>query len=182
MATSRNTSRARGRAPRRATDAGTNATDLAKLLGVTREAVRLWTNDGCPRRDDGTYLVAEVVTWLRERDRRALRDETAPKEAQERARKMRIDADRSELAYRQELGELLPLAEFQQQIETIVGGFAAVASGQLARFEKKIVAAQTPADARRITEQIHAALMAGARAFADRMEADADAEPEDTAA
>lgn len=152
------------------------------MLGVSREAVRLWTNEGAPRRDDGSYLVAEIVTWLREKDRRALRDETAPKEAQERARKTRTEADIKELEYQERLGQLLPVAEFQRQIDLIIGGFSAVAAGQMSRFEKKIVAAKSAGDARRITEQIHRALMEGARAFADELEADADADGEETAA
>lgn len=152
------------------------------MLGVSREAVRLWTNEGAPRRDDGSYIVAEIVTWLREKDRRAQRDENVPKESAERARKMRTEADLKELELEERRGALLPLADFMEQLEAVIGGFASVAAGQLARFERKIVAAKSVGDARRITQEIHAALMAGAREHADRLEAEADEDAEDSAA
>lgn len=173
--------RPRTGAPRRASAPGQSATALASTLGVTREAIRLWTLDGCPRRDNGTYLVAEVVTWLRKRDRETASREHAPDEAKERARKLRAEADLKELELQERRGQLVTHALFQERLDGIVGGFAAVAAGQLARFERPIVAAQTVGDARRITEGIHRALMQGARDFGGQLEADAEDAAENAA-
>ena len=51
-----------------------------------------------------------------------------------------------------------------------------------ARFERDIVRATTPAEARLVTQRIHAALMRGAQDYAETMEAEALVLEQETAA
>jgi phage terminase Nu1 subunit (DNA packaging protein) len=148
--------------------AGVDQSELSRLMGVTREAVRLWTVEGCPRRDDGSYIVAEVVTWRIARavqtERNKRREGDKPKQhASEANRKLAAEADLKELQLEQLRGNLVPIEVFDAKLGSIVGGFQAVASGGLARFEREIVQAITPAQARRLTERIFDSLMEGAR-------------------
>ncbi len=148
-------------------------------MGVSREAVRLWTvaNPPVPRRDDGTFIVAEVVTWRIQRAVEAERDKRSgdakPAGQSEMNRKLAAEADIKEMQLAQLRGELVPAADHQLIIERVAGGFAAVASGRLARFERDIVQAITPGAARRVTQAIHVALMEGAQDLAQELEDEA---------
>lgn len=163
------------RAPRRATDAGFNQASLARLIGVTVESIRLWTQQGCPRRDDGSYICAEVVAWLRQREREKIREElkTSGKAPTEMNRKLAAEADLKELQLARERGETLTAEVFDERMGRVVGGFAAVAKGQLHRYERAIVRTTTAVEARKLTEQIHAALMEGAHNLADELDTEA---------
>lgn len=164
-----------------------NVTQLSALMGVSREAVRLWTmaNPPVPRRDDGTFVVAEVVTWRIQRaveaEREKIRDDEKPKTQSEMNRKLSVEADLKELQLEQMRGTLVPIELHQEIIGKISGGFAAVAAGRLARYERAIVQAKSAADARRLTQQIHIALMEGAQDFADELDEEAAAEAEPAA-
>lgn len=164
-----------GRAPRRALDAGVNVTELSRLLGFTREMVRQWTLKGCPRRDDGSFVVAEVVAWLRQRERESAASETAPDEAQERARKLRAEADLKEIELAKARGDLVPVGEYRSELEVALGRMRAVVSGQLARFERRMVACGTAAEARQLARDIEEAICIGGVGLADALEDD-DAE------
>jgi phage terminase Nu1 subunit (DNA packaging protein) len=94
--------------------------ELAKLLGVTRPAVTQWRQDGCPFRKQGgryEYVVSEVVDWRLARAKQTQRDELAPDEAREKARKARIDADLKEIELATARGEVVPIAEFRAELE-----------------------------------------------------------------
>lgn len=139
--------------------------------------MRKWGLAGCPRKDDGTFVVAEVVTWLRARDvEQALakvKSADAPKT--ELNRKLAVEADLKELQLARERRESVTADDYDEAIARIAGGFAAVAKGQLARFERDIVRTTTAPDARKLTDRIHAALMEGAQGLADELEAEAQA-------
>jgi phage terminase Nu1 subunit (DNA packaging protein) len=155
-----------------------NATQLAQIHGVTRETIRQWTVAGCPRRQDGSYVVAETITWRIQREiekeRKARSPEDDAPKLTEMNRKLRAEADLKELQLERERGELIPTEEHEEIVSRIAGGFAAVAAGQLTRFERRIVQAATPADARVLTQDIHRALMEGAQGLADDLESEAD--------
>lgn len=172
--------------PRRSRDAGVNASELAQLHGVTRETIRQWTVAGCPRRQDGSYIVAEVITWRIQRELEKDRAARAPKDGDEKMtelnRKLRAEAELKELQLARELGNHITTEDHEAIVARVVGGLAAVASGQLQRFERKIVQAKVPADARIITQDIHRALMVGAQEFADTLETEAAGLDEDDAA
>lgn len=94
--------------------------ELARVLGVTRPAVTQWRQAGCPYRRRGgryEYVVAEVVDWRLDRAKAEKRDEAAPDEARERARKLRAEADRAELELARARGELVPVAEFTDALD-----------------------------------------------------------------
>lgn len=160
--------------PRRAREAGVSATALATLHGVTRETVRQWTVDGCPRRDDGRYMPDETITWRIRREVAKVRKDDGSgaraKPASEMHRKIAAEADLKELQVEQLRATLVPAELHAEIVGRIAGGFAAVAAGQLTRFEKKIVQATRAAQARVITQDIHRALMEGAQALASELE------------
>lgn len=91
---------------------------LATAMGVARQTISTWKADGCPFQPDRksgapTYMVAEVVPWLLQRER----DSVAPadKEA-EQARKLKAEADRVELEVAKLRDELLPVSAFESAI------------------------------------------------------------------
>lgn len=145
------------------------------MLGVTAESIRLWTQEGCPRRDDGSYIVAEVVTWLRQRERDKIRDElkAGDKKPTELNRKLAAEADLKELQLRQMRGELLPVEVHDERLARVIGGFATIATGQTQRFEREMRKVQTAVEARELRERIVEALMEGARSLADELDAEA---------
>lgn len=164
-----------------------NASDLALLHGVTRESVRQWTIAGMPRRQDGSYLVAETITWRIQRAAEKERQSAAPTEDEEKKlsqlnRKLLAEAQLKELQLERELGLTISVEDVEERLSRIVGGFAAVANGRLTRFEREIVRTTTPADARKLTERIRAALMEGAHGLADELAAEADADDEEDSA
>lgn len=157
---------------------------LAQLLGVSGESVRKWAQAGCPRLDSGEFVVAEVVTWLRQRDVEAERAKAKgdDKPKTELNRKLAAEAELKELQLERERRESVAIADFDEALGRVVGGFASVAKGQLTRFEREIVRATTPADARVLTDRIHTALMEGAQGLADELDTEADALTEDAVA
>jgi hypothetical protein len=42
--------------------------DLARAIGVSPKTIEYWVRIGMPRRDDGTYSIAESMRWKSERD------------------------------------------------------------------------------------------------------------------
>lgn len=160
---------------RRAGDSGMTQAELARALGRTPETIRNWTIAGCPRRDDGNYMLAEVVTWYGKREfDRGRADAKPKKELSEMNRKLSVEADLKELQLERERGESLPAEEYHASVRRIVGGFAAVAKGRLSRFEREAVKVGTPADARRLMDRISHALLEGAHDVAATLEAEAD--------
>jgi hypothetical protein len=150
--------------------------EFADLLGLTRQRVHQLVQDGMPhrRRNNATRFVPrESIAWLRERDRESARSSESPSEADERARKLRAEADLKELELSERRRALVPIAEAETFLDSFVGGFAAVAAGRLQTFERDIVQAKGAGDARRLTQRMHAALMAGAQEYADAVEAEA---------
>lgn len=151
--------------------------EFATDHGVTSQRVYQWIQAGMPHRSrkSGTRVVrAEANRWIRERDQEQARSETGPDEAKERARKVKAEADLKELEVAERRKQLIPADEYAVFVENFIGGFAAVASGQLQRFEREMVRAMTPGEARAITQKQQAALMEGARQYAQQLEAEAE--------
>jgi phage terminase Nu1 subunit (DNA packaging protein) len=96
-------------------------------------------------------------------------------EARERARKTRAEADMKEMDREERRRSLVPAKISTEYIEAFVGGLASVAAGQLGRFERDIVKAETPAEARAVRMNIHRALMEGAQRYADDLAQRAEA-------
>lgn len=157
----------------RATDASLTAAQLAKLLGITEQRIRQWADLGCPQVRKGRYTVAAVFKWRVEREAARVKERTNAGSPLQQ--KLRAEAELKELQLARERGELMPAEEHAEIVSRIAGGFAAVAAGQLTRFERRAVQATTPAAARVLMQEIHRALMEGAQGLADTLEAEADA-------
>jgi phage terminase Nu1 subunit (DNA packaging protein) len=165
--------------PRRARDEGVNQSQLATLHGVTRQTVRDWTLAGCPRRDDGSYIVAETIAWrIRQKVEEAKRErasESDEPKLTEMNRKLKVEADLKELELQHRRAESIDAPVHRDVTARLVGGFASVAAGQLARFERRMLQSTKPAEARAISQDIQRALMEGAQGLADELDAEADA-------
>jgi hypothetical protein len=156
--------------------------EFAKFQGLTSQRIHQLIDDGMPHRNVSgkkRIVPAKASTWLRERARsESANPEGLDKDA-EAAEKMRVERQIKELELARLRGQLVPVEQYEERAEAFVGGLAAVSAGQLHRFERDIVAAVTPAAARRVTTAMHAALMEGAREYADTLEAEMQAtEPE----
>lgn len=156
--------------------------EIADVFGKTTETIRLWRKEGMPTRMEGgrpRFVIAECVQWREEQIRLEERPSISEQEAEARARKLTAEAalKEAELADRQR--RTVPTELFERECDRIFGGFAAVARGQLNRFERDVVAAQTPAEARRLLDAIHDALLRGAQDFADELEAEVESEADD---
>lgn len=143
--------------------------------------VTRWIQEGMPHRRVGNerrIVRSEANKWVRSMDKERARAESNPVEAVERARKLRAEADIKEDERDERRGKLVPVEAYRGRLEEFVGGFAATAAGQLHRFERDIVQCGTAAGARKLTQDIHEALMRGAQDYADTIEAMAAAEKE----
>lgn len=164
--------------------------EFANLVGLTSQRIYQFIQQGLPhrkRKKDGTRIVPkEGIRWIIEHDRaeaKSKEDTGEADEKTERALKIRAERMREELKLAKELSEVVPADLSQEFIGNFLGGFAAVAAGQLGRFERAFVRCETPAEARLLKQKIHRALMEGARDYAEQLEQAADqAESEATTA
>lgn len=157
-----------------------SVTEFADLCGVTSQRVYQYVQEGMPhrRRKNGktehTRIVPrEGIRWLIDRAGEVAKAKAPASD--DRARILRADAELRELEVAERRRELVPAVEVVQFSESFVGGLAAVAAGQLQRFERKMIKVSTPGEARRLTSEIHAALMAGAGDYANTLDAEAAA-------
>lgn len=87
------------------------AQEIARFWRVTVPAVSGWhSKAGCPRNNDGTYNLADVIAW-REATIRAI--PTGEKAAKER--KLEAEARKKEIEVAELEGQMVPLAEIQQE-------------------------------------------------------------------
>jgi len=152
--------------------------EFADDHGVTLRAVQKWIAEGMPHRNGGgerRVVRRDANRWLREREREQAKSEVAPDEAMERALKIRTEREIKQLELDRLRGILTERAVHEERITKVVGGLFAVAAGQLQPFERDIVAASTPADARKVTEAIYEALCWGAQGYAEQLDLEAQA-------
>lgn len=146
---------------------------FAKDWGVTPRRVQQWIQEGMPHRMRGngaaTIVRHEANAWLLEREEKKGRVE----EDRAKIRRLRAEADLKEAEARERLADLVPREEWAAFIERVVGGFNAVAMGELQPFEREIVRVSTAAEARALTQKMQARLMNGARQLADSLDAEA---------
>ena len=153
--------------------------EFAELLGKSSRTVQNWLRDGMPHRmnrHQAAIVPRDAIAWLIERAQESARAAAEPgddRRGSAFARKAHIEADLKQLELDERRRRMIPAEEFEEFAEQFVGGFTAVAMGRLTRFERDIVRAKTPADARKITRAQAAALMHGAREMADRLDEEA---------
>ena len=95
-------------------------------------------------------------------------------EAKERARKMRADADRSEMMAAKLRGELAPVAEMDAAVERLATAVRNEVTGLRSRFTLAVIGLQTPQEAAAslddMAKQILGALASSATAEEDLLE------------
>lgn len=133
-------------------------------------------SEGLPRGGKGQsvwFPYPEIWHWYVDRERQSAKAEVKQKdmglhesekmEAQAKAEMARMKAE-------QMRGELIPAALHQQRLNAFVGGFVAVVNGRLGQFDSDIVAAKTPAEARKVVEAMKVQLLKGGQEYADTLE------------
>jgi phage terminase Nu1 subunit (DNA packaging protein) len=153
--------------------------DFADDHGVTVRTVTNWINEGMPHRDKprlGRRVVRrQANAWLLERTKRieARRAEGGLwSRDREAAKKLAVERQIKERELAQLDGKLLSVEQFDELRDRLVGGFAAVVSGQLQPFERRM--GLEPDAARALTLEMQTALMRGANQLADALDAEAD--------
>jgi phage terminase Nu1 subunit (DNA packaging protein) len=152
-------------APRRTV----SAAELCALFAVAPPTVTEWVKGGCPHRRRGSryeFVVSEVADWRVQRAKRVAREETAPDESAERARKLRADADMAELRVRQRRGELVAAVDVERSHEQLCAVVRSRVLGLRGRWAPKVLGLGTMAEATRtmddLANDILAALVDGA--------------------
>ena len=88
---------------------------LARIYGVTTGAVSHWVRrDGCPRNDDGTYSIAEVIQWREARLAVAASEVTAGG-SPALERKRLAEAEMAEIKLGEQRGELIAVQEWRRE-------------------------------------------------------------------
>jgi hypothetical protein len=162
-------------------------TDIAAAFRKTTRTIQTWRREGMPTRNingEPRFVLSDCIQWREERvaseaAERARGPATSLDKDEQMARKLSVEADLKTMEREERRRELVPASEYQERLETFLGGMSAVSSGQLQRFERDIVRASTPTEARKITQAIHAALMESALSYSDALETElADTEAE----
>lgn len=134
-------------------------------------------SEGLPRLGKGEVVRfpwPEIWHWYVDRERQSAKAAVRPPDvnlAESERRESQAKAEIAELKAAQMRAELVPAALHRERITAFVGGFVAVVTGRLTRFERDIVLARTPADARKVTEAMRVQLMQGGQGYADTIEA-----------
>ncbi len=152
--------------------------EFADDHGVTVRTVTNWIAAGMPHRTyrgERRVVRSEANAWRLARERERATEKASggmwDKDI-EMAKRIRVDRQIREIELRKRQGTMLPAEAFEQRIDRIVGGFAAVCMGQLQPFEREM--GLEPAAARALTLRIQEALMQGAQHLADTLDAEAD--------
>jgi phage terminase Nu1 subunit (DNA packaging protein) len=147
--------------------------ELAKLLGVTRAAVHLWRQNGCPSRTvngAAAFVVGEVVDWRLEQARTAARGTDKADLLEEQARRTRAEADISELKAAHLRGELLPAGEVRREMERRDGVTRAALLGMRGKYAADVYAAGSMAEAADVLDRIARDVVSSLQSGADELE------------
>lgn len=104
--------RQRTKAPRVQPLQPVSQAELANVLGIARETVRMWTIEGMPRLDSGQYDMRVCVQWAKTH-RWERQDDAEPIELS-RARKEAAEAAMAELRLAKEQGRLMTLEDYER--------------------------------------------------------------------
>lgn len=127
--------------------------ELAAELETDERTLRRWREEGCPhqrRSNRVLYRLPQVMAWLQDRARKELDAD----EAKERARKVRADADRSEMLAAKLRGELAPVAEMDAAVERLATAVRNEVAGLRSRFTLTVLGLQTPQDAAAVLDEM----------------------------
>lgn len=156
--------------------------EFAELVGKTRQCIYQWIQKGMPhRKERGTTRIvpAEAIKWIIEyetwefQQSRRKPGKDIPNEEDEKALAARATRLLKEHELLEKTRQVVPATELVEFVETMMGTFAGVAAGRLQSFERDMIKVSSIADARKLTQRIHADLMAGARAYGDKLDDEA---------
>ncbi|HEX6925662.1 MAG TPA: terminase small subunit [Longimicrobiaceae bacterium] len=152
--------------------------ELADLFGVSRETIRQWVLEGMPTRTvsgQTRYVARECVQWRRDRDREAGRPDS-PVEAEERARKLRADADLAELRLAERRRQLVPAAEVEHEWDRICSVLRSRILAVRGRWAPRVLGLGTMPEATGVLDDLTRDLLSVLAAAADEVEAGDEAE------
>lgn len=102
-----------------------NLEEAARVFGFSRRGIEEWLTGGCPARKEGKQWrlnTAEVVAWLREREKRLVLGEVGNiDEAQAKRRKLAAEAAMAELELASRQGHVVAIADFETKITAMIG-------------------------------------------------------------
>ena len=153
--------------------------ELAAEIETDERTLRRWREEGCPhqrRSNRVLYRIPQVLEWLQDRARKELDAD----EAKERARKMRADADRSEMLAAKLRGELAPVSEMNAAVERLATAVRNEVNGLRSRFTLAVVGLQSPQEAAAALDEMGKQIL-GALASAALDTDDVDDELEEAA-
>lgn len=108
--------------------------ELAEAIGVSPRTIEGWRQSGMPRRDDGTYSIADVLRWKQERDealQAAKRQKSAaadigdgidPSELKLPDRKIYWEAKKTEQQVKAMLQKAMPIPHVEQLLRDRAAG------------------------------------------------------------
>lgn len=143
--------------------------DLAALFGVTPETIRLWGKQGMPSYRDG-YTPAECVQWRREQDKADATARERPDLAEEQARKMRADADLSELKRDQMRGDLVPAVDVERRMERLCAYVRVRVLGIRGKWAPKVMGLGTMQEATATLDALSSDILEALRETADELD------------
>lgn len=143
--------------------------ELAALFGVSTETIRLWGKQGMPSYRDG-YTPAECVQWRREQDKADAAARERPDLQEEQARKMRADADLSELKRDQMRGDLVPASDVEQRQERLCAYVRARVLSVRGKWAPKVMGLGTMAEATAVLDALANDILAALREQADELD------------
>jgi len=141
---------------------------------VDIRTVKRWIADGCPHRKvNGVnqFLLSEVIPWREQRFREELRGTGKADLVEEQARKMRADAEISELKAAQMRGELLPASEVRREMERRDEVTRAALLGMRGKYAAQVYGAGSMAEAAEVLDQIARDVVSSLQASADELAA-----------
>jgi len=147
--------------------------EAAVALEKDERTLRAWREEGCPhskRSGRILYRLPQVVEWLQTRAVKVLDAD----EAKERARKMRADADRSEMLAAKLRAELAPVAAMDAAVEALASAVRNEVAGLRSRFTLQIVGLKTPQEAALMLDRMAAQILSGLAEQASAMAEDED--------
>lgn len=158
-----------------------NGQSIQAIFGVAAPTILTWRNQGMPvvmasPTAAPLYHPWKCIKWRRDKDRHDVRMGIGgmgsdPVVGQQyKQSKLKADAERAQLFVEIQRGKLVSVSVFHQVVEMLIGDFTAVAKGQLQQFERDMVKAQKPVDARHLTDRITDELMRGAQRYRETLQ------------
>lgn len=147
------------------------AAQVAALFARDERTVKRWVAAGAPHRKVNgrlMFLLSELIPWRESQ----LRTDDKPDLAAEQARKMRADADLSELKVSQMRGDLVPAVDVEARMERLCAYVRARVLGVRGRWAPKVLGVGSMAEATAALDGLAGDILAALREGADELDED----------